>query len=168
MSVPVIEPATINRRFVAYLLDGVALGLVALFVVANLTFGLDAVTQAFVNVAIVALAGLAYFALSWTQLGASPFQWLLGMRTLNAADGALITPSQAVRRWAFLYGPGELLSVIALIPGASAAVFLSIIYAYYLYRTASRDPQRRGFHDHQSGTIVVRSAATPTRVAPSA
>ena len=157
MSVPAIEPATINRRFAAYLLDGLVLTVVAVFVAANLALGLGATTQAFINVAIVALIGLGYFTLSWMQLGASPFQWLLGIRTLNAADGALITVSQAVRRWAFLYGPGALLSAVALIPGASAAVFLTIFYAYYLYRTASRDPQRRGFHDHQSGTIVVRS-----------
>jgi len=157
VSTAAIQPATMNRRFFAFMLDGLALGAIALFVVANIVFAGDTSTDAFARVAILSLIELGYFVLTWTQLGASPFQWLLRMRTLNAADGALVTPSQALRRWAFLYGPNWLLSVLALLPGAGSAGFLVIVYWYYLYRTASRDPQKRGFHDHQSGTIVVRS-----------
>lgn len=157
MSTAAIQPATINRRFVAFILDGLALGIVAIFVVANIALGGDTSTDAFARVAILGLIELGYFTLTWTQLGASPFQWLLGVRTLNAADGALVTPSQAVRRWAILYGPNWLLSALALLPGAGSAGLLVVVYWYYLYRTASRDPQRRGLHDHQSGTIVVKS-----------
>jgi hypothetical protein len=148
-----------NRRFIAYVLDGLALTLVALVGVSRIAPGIGADADAFTRVVITGAIGLGYFGLSWTQLGGSPFQRLLGVRTVNAADGALMTPAQAVRRWALLYGPGVLLSAISLLQGATAASLLVLAYAYYLYRTASRDPQRRGFHDHQSGTIVVRSAS---------
>jgi len=146
-----------NRRFIAYVLDGLALTLVALFGVSPIEAGISFEADAVVRVAIIAAIGLAYFGLSWTQLGASAFQWLLGVRTLNAADGALMTPSQAIRRWGLLYGPGVFLSAVSLLPGATGANLLTLAYAFYLYYTTSRDPQKRGFHDHQSGTIVVRS-----------
>jgi hypothetical protein len=161
VSTAAIQPATINRRFVAFMLDGLALGIVAVLVVGNIAFAGDTSTGAFARVAIFSLVELGYFVLTWTQLGASPFQWLLGIRTLNAADGALVTPSQAVRRWAILYGPNWLLSALALLPGAGSAGLLVVVYWYYPYRTASRDPQRRGFHDHQSGTIVVGASTRP-------
>ncbi|HEY3218475.1 MAG TPA: RDD family protein [Candidatus Limnocylindria bacterium] len=157
MATPAVEPATMNRRFIAYLLDGLLLTAVALFVVGTIVPGFGTASDAFARVAIIGAVGLAYFGLSWTQLGGSPFQRLLGVRTLNAADGALLTPSQALWRWAYLYGPGVLTSAVSVLPGASAVSFLSLIWAYYLYRTVSRDPQRRGFHDHKTGTIVVRS-----------
>ena len=157
MATPAVEPASMNRRFIAYLLDGLGLTVVALFVVATIVPGVGEAADALVRVVIIGAVGLGYFGLSWTQLGGSPFQRLLGLRTLNAADGALLTPAQAVRRWAYLYGPGVLTSAISVLPGASALSFLSLIWAYYLYRTVSRDAQRRGYHDRQSGAIVVRS-----------
>ncbi len=147
-----------NRRFVAYMLDGLLYSVLALSGVSAIGFGISEQADAIARVVIIAVIGLAYFGVSWTQAGGSPFQRLLGMRTLSAADGTLMTPSQAVRRWAFLYGPGQLASALTVMTGASAVNLLPIVYAYYLYRTASRDPQRRGLHDHQSGTIVVRSA----------
>ena len=67
-------------------------------------------------IAIIALLGSAfYFVYFWQTLRASPGQKMLGLETVNAADGATLTRDQAVRRWAFLFGPQVVASVFSVL-----------------------------------------------------
>ena len=44
---------------------------------------------------------------------ASPGQKVLSLETVNAADGATLTQNQAIRRWAFLWGPTTVVGAIS-------------------------------------------------------
>ena len=101
-------------RVIAYIIDsiilGIAIALVAI-ILGAIAFGI-AVNGGFVIgviiavvIAIIALLGSAfYFVYFWQNLRASPGQKMLGLETVNAADGATLTRDQAIRRWAFLFG----------------------------------------------------------------
>ena len=150
-SIATVGPATINRRFIAYVLDGLFAGIISLVLFSSFAGG-----QLLVASALGAITSAAYFAVTWTQFGATPAQRLLGMRTVNATDSARLTPGQAILRWAILYGPASLFVAIAGQPGAGAAYLLAIGYSIYLYYSTKRDPQLRGFHDRKSDSMVVR------------
>lgn len=153
------QPAGFDRRFIAYLLDGVILSVASFsvtFGIPERTFSPDLVTDQLVRSTIAALVSLAYFAYTWSSFGGSPGQRLLGVRTVNAADGSRLTLSQAANRWGWLYGVPTVLFAIALLPALDIAVWLGLGYTFYLYYTTRRDPERRGFHDRKSGTFVVR------------
>jgi uncharacterized RDD family membrane protein YckC len=103
-----------------------------------------------------------YFIYGWTKLRASPGQKMLGLETVNAADGATLTQPQAIRRWLFLFGPFVALSALQWVVGAFLGLVASLVslgYLIYLIYTTNQDPKRQGFHDHQADTVVVRRAA---------
>jgi hypothetical protein len=85
---------------------------------------------------------------------------------VNAADGATLTRDQAIRRWAWLFGPQVVASVCQFALGAtdiavlgSLIGLLSFLYTIYLLYTASQSPKRQGFHDVQAATVVVKRLA---------
>jgi uncharacterized RDD family membrane protein YckC len=103
-----------------------------------------------------------YFGYSWTAWRASPGQRLLGLMTVNEADGAALTWSGATVRFAYLFGPIVVYSLIS----ASQLGILSFLVAllmigYYVYLiySAATDPRKQGFHDKQTGTLVVAKTA---------
>jgi uncharacterized RDD family membrane protein YckC len=156
------QPAGFDRRFIAYFLDGLILSLISFgvtFGIPERTFSPDQVTDGLMRSAIAAALSLGYFAYTWSSLGGSPGQRLLGVRTVNAGDGSRLTMSQGAQRWGWLYGISTALFALALVPGAEGAVWLAFAYTFYLYYTTRRDPERRGFHDRKSGTFVVRAAS---------
>jgi uncharacterized RDD family membrane protein YckC len=67
----------------------------------------------------------------------------LRIRIVRMADGAIPTPAQAAIRF--------------LLPTAVAAIPIPIlsVVALLIYVSAVWDPQRRGYHDKASGTIVL-------------
>jgi hypothetical protein len=88
----------------------------------------------------------------------SPGQRIMSLETLNAADGAVLTQSQAIRRWLFLFGPWVLGQAASLMFGglgfiASVALFAYVVYLLY---TTANSPTRQGFHDVQASTVVVK------------
>ena len=112
---PGVAYAETTMRVVAYIIDiiilwiaialvAIILGSIAFGVVVGGGFAIGVIIA--VVIAIIALLGSAfYFVYFWQALRASPGQKMIGLETVNAADGATLTRDQAVRRWAFLYGP---------------------------------------------------------------
>ncbi len=163
--------ADIPTRIFAYIIDVVIMGLG--FFVINVIFaslfwssiiigGLGFMSFVwFVVLLLIYAAGSAiYFIYTWTHLRGSPGQRVLGLETVNAADGATLTQPQAIRRWLFLYGPFVLASALSLIGffGALGTLLSLLLWVYglYLLYTAANSATRQGFHDVQASTVVVK------------
>lgn len=166
---PGVTYADLGFRVLAYIIDAIiagvlflAIGVIILGVVGTLGGVLEWVVGfvflAAFNVAFSAI----YFIYSWTSLRASPGQKLLGLETVNAAEGATLTQPQAIRRWLVLFGPFALLSALQLVVGSTLGGLFglaSLAYMLYLLYTTYQDPKRQGFHDHYATTVVVRRSA---------
>jgi uncharacterized RDD family membrane protein YckC len=171
---PGVVYADTTMRVIAYIIDSILL-FIAIFLLA-IILGAIAVGFALggglvvgvifaVIIAIIALLGSAfYFVYFWQTLRASPGQKMLGLETVNAADGATLTRDQAVRRWAFLFGPSVVASVFQFSGSVSSGLgsigsllgLVAFIYAIYLLYTVTQSPKRQGFHDVQASTVVVK------------
>jgi hypothetical protein len=83
--------------------------------------------------------------------------------TVNDADGAALTWSQATMRWAYLFGPSVLNTLFGnQLGGGIGAIVGLIVLVYYVYLlyTAATDARRQGYHDKQAKTLVaVRTVA---------
>lgn len=169
---PGVAYADLVPRVVAYIIDALILGigygvvwsvvLTALFVTGG--FG-GVLIGAILGGVLLLVASAVYFIYTWTSMRASPGQKMLGLETVNAADGATLTQNQAITRWLYLFGP-SILSAIFSWSAAAEVGFLSslvslAVLAYYIYLlyTAANDPKRQAFHDKQSGTVVVKRTA---------
>lgn len=170
---PGIAYADLVTRVVAYIIDAILLGILsalifivlgAIIITSLLTGG---VILAFIGFVILAafslLASAIYFIYTWTSMRASPGQKILNLETVRAADGATLTREQAIRRWAFLFGPSAVGTVAQLALGASEIAILGTLisllvlgYTIYLLYTASQSPKRQGYHDVQAGTVVIK------------
>jgi uncharacterized RDD family membrane protein YckC len=167
---PGVVYADTVTRVIAYIIDSVIYFIAAIFIVGLLVLaifsggGIMSLIGS-ILLAVIGLVGSAiYFVYCWTRLRASLGQKVLGLETVNAADGATLTQPQAIRRWAFLFGPFALGSALGYAPGALAFLgslvgLLAIIYAFYLLWTVSKDSKRQGFHDVQAATVVVKRVA---------
>jgi uncharacterized RDD family membrane protein YckC len=165
---PGVVYADLVTRVIAYIIDGIILG-IAWAIVWSIVAGAILFSAGFSSFLIVGLvlgvlylaASAAYFVYTWTRMRASVGQRVLGLETVNAADGATLTQDQAIRRWAFLYSPQAigLVGYYAIGFLGSLLGLLGTIYAIYLLYTASQDPKRQGFHDKQAGTVVVKRVA---------
>ena len=173
-----LEYAGALPRFVAWLVDGLILGIIGFFLLAG-AFVLFAGTIDWSEIArpgitrtgaletgtlfigiiaasvVGALIELGYFVFFWTS-GAKA---TLGMRLLrlqvaNAADGATLTTSQAVRRWIAL---GQWISLLTYVPilGAFAGLVQLVWYLVVLFTTVS-SPTKQGVHDRFAGSVVVQ------------
>ncbi len=171
---PGVAYAETTMRVVAYIIDiiilwiaialvAIILGSIAFGVVVGGGFAIGVIIA--VVIAIIALLGSAfYFVYFWQALRASPGQKMIGLETVNAADGATLTRDQAVRRWAFLYGPTTVAGVFQFAGVTSSTLgslgsllgLLAFLYAIYLLYTVTQSPKRQGFHDVQASTVVVK------------
>ena len=155
-----LAPAAVVTRVIAYIIDAIILGIlgiVVLGIIVNDVTIVGSIIRAVIN----AVLGFLYFGYTWTAWKASPGQRILGLMTVNAADGAALTWNQATMRWAFLFGPSILNSLFQLGGGLSSIVNLIVLvyYIYLLYTTAT-DPRKQGFHDKQSTSLVIAKTAT--------
>jgi uncharacterized RDD family membrane protein YckC len=160
--------ADVPSRIFAYIIDviimavgfGILYGIfLALFIGSALGgLGFMAFVWFVVMLVIYAAGSAIYFIYTWTRLRGSPGQRMLGMETLNAADGAALTQPQAIRRWLFLFGPFVLGQVASLMLGGIGTLFGLALFAYaiYLLYTTGNSPLRQGFHDVQASTVVVK------------
>jgi uncharacterized RDD family membrane protein YckC len=173
---PGVAYADLTTRIIAYIIDAILLGIFtfviflvlgAIILASLLAGGAVLAVIGFVVLAVFALlASAVYFIYTWMNLRASPGQRLLSLETVNAADGATLTRDQAVRRWAFLFGPSAVGTVAQLaLGGTDIAILGSLIslavlgYSIYLLYTASQSSKRQGFHDVQAATVVVKRLA---------
>jgi hypothetical protein len=158
----------VPTRIFAYIIDAIILGIAfgilyaifgALFI-GSLIGGFDFMLLVwFVVLLLLYAAGSAiYFIYTWTKLRGSPGQRILGLETLNAADGAVLTQPQAIRRWLFLFGPFVLAQAASLMLGGLGLIVSLALFAYaiYLLYTTANSATRQGFHDVQASTVVVK------------
>jgi uncharacterized RDD family membrane protein YckC len=166
---PGVTYADIGFRVLAYVIDVIiagvlflVIGVALLGVAASLGDTLGWVIGLVFLVAFNVAFSALYFIYGWTRLRASPGQKVLGLETLNAADGATLTQPQAIRRWLVLFGPFALLSALQMVVGGllgSVFSLASLGYGIYLLYTTYQDPKRQGFHDHYAATAVTRRSA---------
>ncbi|HYN48512.1 MAG TPA: RDD family protein [Candidatus Nanopelagicales bacterium] len=163
--------ADIPSRIFAYIIDAIILsvGFFILFTIfAGLFFsslllggfGFMSFVWLVVLLVVYAAGSAIYFIYTWTKLRGSPGQRVLGLETLNAADGAVLTQAQAIRRWLFLFGPSVVATVLSLTSflGGIGTLLGLLIWAYsiYLLYTAANSATRQGFHDVQANTVVIK------------
>lgn len=164
---PGIVYADTITRVIAYIIDSLIFFVVAVFIVGIIIVGIFTTGggMAIVGTILLAIIGLGgsaiYFIYTWTRMRASIGQRVLGLETVNAADGATLTQDQAIRRWAFLFGPTALGSVLGYAPGGLGVIgslvgLLAFFYQIYLLYTVSQSAKRQGYHDVQAGTVVVK------------
>ncbi len=150
-------------RLVAYIIDGILLGIVggilaAVVVGASFATGTIGLGALGIIAVIDLVLSAAYFIYTWTRMRASPGDRLLGLMVLNAADGAPLTTNQATVRWILLAGPGALANLGTYGFGVGALVSLLVLAWYvYLAWTTATDPRRQGFHDKYVGSVVVKA-----------
>ena len=160
--------ADVPSRIFAYIIDAIIMA-VAFGILWTISLGLFLSSAVggfgvlsfvwFVILLLIYAAGSAiYFIYTWTKMRGSPGQRVMGLETLNAADGAVLTQPQAIRRWLFLFGPMVLAQVAGLMFGflGSLIGLLGLGYVLYLLYTAANSPTRQGFHDVQASTVVVK------------
>jgi uncharacterized RDD family membrane protein YckC len=165
---PGVAYADLVTRIIAYIIDALILGVVwtivwtvivgSLFV----TSGFALLTVAGVILGLLwAAASAVYFIYGWTRMRASLGQRVLGLETVNAADGATLTQDQAIQRWIYLFGIPGLLAVLGNIVGFLGFLLslAGLAYAIYLLYTASQSPKRQGFHDVKAQTVVIKRTA---------
>jgi len=158
----------VPTRIFAYIIDAIILGIAfailygifgALFI-SSLIGGFQFMLFVwFVVLVLIYAAGSAiYFIYTWTKMRGSPGQRVLGLETLNASDGAVLTQPQAIRRWLFLFGPFVLAQAASLMLGGLGLIVSLALFAYaiYLLYSTANSPTRQGFHDVQAGTVVVK------------
>jgi uncharacterized RDD family membrane protein YckC len=167
---PGVAYSDLVTRIIAYIIDAIILSVVFWVIGIAILGGLllsGGVAGALIGLVVLGglyLVGSAiYFIYTWTTMRASPGQKVLNLETVNAADGATLTRDQAIRRWAFLFGPSAIGTVANFaFAGTSLGILGSLIslatlvYTIYLLYTASQSPKRQGFHDVQAGTVVVK------------
>src|SRR5207244_11233679 len=95
-----LAPAAIGQRAIAYLIDAIILSilytlLVSFAAVASLLRGDTGLTDSLLRAVLFAVASFVYFAYTWRAMRASPGQRVLGLTTVNAADGAPLSSNQA-------------------------------------------------------------------------
>jgi uncharacterized RDD family membrane protein YckC len=166
--------ADLMSRVVAYIIDVVLLVIVGFvvnlvllttFIAAVFTTGsaLFLLLSVVVLVIDVLLAGI-YFIYTWTNLKASPGQRILGMMTVQEADGSALTFNQALARFVIMFAPGYVGSLASSVIGGPLGILLSLVglgWTLYLIYTTANDPKRQGFHDHYAKSVVIKPSAAP-------
>jgi len=151
-----LAPAAIGARVVASIVDGVILWII-LSIVGGIVSDVT-VVGTFIRAIISTLMVFGYFGYSWTAWRASLGQRLLGLMTVNEADGAALTWSGATVRFAYLFGPIVLYFLISTSQLGLLKFFAALVaigYYVYLVYAAATDPRKQGFHDRQSRTSVI-------------
>jgi len=170
---PGVAYADTTMRVVAYIIDAIIYGIIFFIVFAiigSLLLGslltgsaIVALIAALLLAAVSLIGSAFYFVYTWTTMRASPGQKVLSLETVNAGDGSTLTRDQAIRRWAFLFGPTALALPIQMALTATSLSFLSslvslavLIYEIYLLYSVTQSPKRQGFHDVQATTVVIK------------
>ncbi|MDP9482540.1 MAG: RDD family protein [Chloroflexota bacterium] len=153
--------ASTPRRFVAYVIDSLVIGVVAYLLSLAVTEATrsrpDSLVATWSSTIAYLVISLVYFAWGWrTRSRATPGMRLLKLQLGNASDGRIISLEQAFRRW---FGLGEAFSLLYLIPElVFAASILSVAYLIVLLFTTISSPTKQGLHDRFANTAVVEPA----------
>jgi len=181
-AMPGLEYAGAFPRLVAYLVDGLILGVIGLLLsipawviaarsidwseivrgsmAANRYDSIDAFGTGFLVASLIAslialVIQLLYFVLFWTSgARATLGMRLLGLQVANAADGRTITMGQAVRRWLTF---GQWLGLVAFIPvvGAVSGI-VQLVWSLVILASTATSPTKQGVHDRIADSVVVQ------------
>jgi uncharacterized RDD family membrane protein YckC len=129
-------------RVVAYIIDGIILGIIGAIVLTILGVNVSDPSAAQNGryqgaSAFNLLVSFIYFAGLWTVMGGSLGQRILGMRVVDANSGAPIGFGKAALRWL-----GLIISF--------AVCFIGVIWVAF-------DARKQGWMDKIGGTVVVRA-----------
>jgi uncharacterized RDD family membrane protein YckC len=132
------------RRFVAYVIDGLVVGVVALVIEAIITSivrGTYTDVGGYTRNGLVSLIiGIVYFGYLWSRNGQTLGYMALGIRLVRA-DGAPVSLGLGIARYVLIY----LSFLICLIPAIVSAFMIGL------------GSQKQAIHDLILGTLVVRS-----------
>jgi uncharacterized RDD family membrane protein YckC len=164
---PGIVYADVVTRIIALVIDSLIL-FVAYIIIAIVLAIFGGFVGWFLGSIVYFVGSAAYFVYTWTKQRATYGQKMMKLETVNAADGATLTQPQAIRRWAFMYGPAVIASIFSRIPAGDLGSLvilgtigflisiLGLVYSLYLLYTTTQSPKRQGFHDVQAGTVVIK------------
>ncbi len=177
-----LEYAGTLERFVAYLVDGLVVGLIGwgMYIVAALVGlgafanlsgltsydGFDtvrvgpdagAVAIAVVMAVISAAISALYFVVQWSgSRRATLGMRLLGLQIGNATDGRTITREAAFRRWIAL---GGWTGILGALPALAALSLLGLaVWELILLVSVIASPTGQGLHDRFAETVIVQPA----------
>jgi len=152
--------ANAPSRIVAYLADGILLGVanIVLVVIVSPVSGAAGGSDAIgVLIARVLALGLefAYFVGFWTSRGrATPGMRLLRIQVIDARADQPLSTLPATVRWLMLSGA---IGLIFLLPIDSQIFGLaSLLWILVVLLSVLADPLRRGIHDQAAGSLVVQ------------
>jgi uncharacterized RDD family membrane protein YckC len=158
--------ADLPDRIIAFVIDGIILGIVG-FIVNAVSVGILGdnfiivrtanLVSSLAVVVIMLIVSAGYFIFQWTRMGGST----VGMKVMkisvrDATTGGPITQQQAINRWLlvglpfalyFLYYWGVIGWLVAL---------AILVYEIYLIVTTAQSPTRQGFHDTFAKTVIVK------------
>jgi uncharacterized RDD family membrane protein YckC len=162
-----------RRRAIAYLVDGIVVGLIVFGVAALLnvllgpTLTIDRTGRAprlvvddgrtVINTLCGVAVGAAYFVGSWARTGQTPGQRLFGLRVERAETARLLGPRGGVVRWVALGGPIGLLSLAARDVDGAGSLLTIAVAAWFLLLLLStaRGADNQGIHDRLAGSVVI-------------
>jgi len=151
--------APLNRRVVAYLLDGVLVYAMYGFVmltVRGAAAGAADVPIPDRDLVIVGLAAgaaqCAYFVATWLIFRGSLGQRVTGLLVVRET-GERLGPLDGIARWAVLQGPLAL--AIAVPVGYFLGSIAVAVWAAVLLTSVRQDPEGRGYHDRIAGSRAI-------------
>lgn len=171
--------ADFMSRVVAWIIDGVILGIagqiVWAIVFAILPLGIDVLVQA---IAVAAISA-GYFIYMWTTRKQTVGMMLMKLQVQKDGTGAALNQSEAIRRWLYLGLPLALATLISVGGGfsffafgglgglailftlASIAALVAIVWEIYLAYATNNDARKQGPHDKAAGSVVVAIGPSP-------
>lgn len=148
-------------RFVAFIIDGILVGIIG-YIVAIFVFAGAVATSVEDNTLTGVAASVAfavfsalYFVFFWTGgRRATPGQRLFKIQVGNAFDGAPLSVGQAFKRW---LGYGEFLTLLVLVPALYGLANLALLlWSIILLITVVTSPTKQGLHDRFANSALVR------------
>jgi len=170
--------ADFMSRVIAWIIDGVILGIAGqiVWIVLGgvLPFGINILVHAIVIAAISA----GYFIYFWTTRKQTVGMMFMKLMVQKDGTGAALTQSEAIRRWLYLGLPLALATLISVGGGFSFAIgglgglailftlatigaLVAIAWEIYLAYATNNDPRKQGPHDKAAGSVVVAVGPSP-------
>jgi len=170
--------ADFMSRVVAWIIDGVILGIAGQIVWALaysiLPLGIDILVQA---IAVAAISA-GYFIYMWTTRKQTVGMMFMKLQVQKDGTGAALTQAEAIRRWLYLGLPLALATLISVGGGFSFAIgglgglailftlasigaLVALAWEIYLAYATNNDARKQGPHDKAAGSVVVAIGPSP-------
>lgn len=165
--------ADVPNRIIAWVIDFIILFVVfaVIGIVVNSVLGTDTVFGRLPNTTSVLVASILNLAVSagyliytWVAMRATLGMKVLGMQVGHEADGRTIDYSQAAIRYAVLFGPYIVATMLgAFVFGLGLVLqLLGIVWFIVLLVTTAQSPTKQGLHDRYARTMVVKGGRSAT------